>query len=82
MLYTMSMKDYSRALRRKHRARVYRKRKQNYKYLFENDRDLTFQKKWLKTPVPCSCTMCGNPRKFFKQKTRQERIAELQFPLH
>jgi len=25
------------------------------------------------TPKPCSCHMCGNPRKFFKEKTVQEK---------
>lgn len=24
------------------------------------------------TPVPCSCPMCGNPRKYFGQRTIQE----------
>ena len=24
----------------------------------------------------CSCFMCGNPRKWFGQKTRQEKISE------
>ena len=26
-----------------------------------------------KTPAPCSCWMCGNPRKWFKTPTIQER---------
>lgn len=25
------------------------------------------------TPKACSCWMCGNPRKYFKEKTKQER---------
>lgn len=25
------------------------------------------------TPTPCSCYMCGNPRKYFKEKTIQEQ---------
>lgn len=25
---------------------------------------------------PCSCFMCGNPRKYFKQKTLQEKRQE------
>lgn len=25
------------------------------------------------TPTPCSCYMCGNPRKYFNEKTVQER---------
>lgn len=27
------------------------------------------------TPKPCSCFMCGNPRKWFGEKTVQERRA-------
>jgi hypothetical protein len=27
------------------------------------------------TPTPCSCCMCGNPRKFSGEKTLQERRA-------
>ena len=28
-----------------------------------------------KTPTPCSCWMCGNPRKWFGERTVQERSA-------
>lgn len=28
------------------------------------------------TPTPCSCWMCGNPRRHFGEKTIQERRAE------
>jgi len=27
------------------------------------------------TPKRCSCAMCGNPRKYFKEQTMQERKA-------
>jgi hypothetical protein len=33
--------------------------------------------KVVNTPTPCSCAMCGNPRKWFRQKTIQERKFEL-----
>lgn len=26
-----------------------------------------------KTPTPCSCWMCGNPRKYFGERSVQER---------
>ena len=29
--------------------------------------------KLAKTPVPCSCPMCGNPRRYFGQETLSER---------
>ncbi|CAH2801603.1 MAG: hypothetical protein CBARDMAM_4422 [uncultured Caballeronia sp.] len=25
------------------------------------------------TPAPCSCWMCGNPRRYFRERTIQER---------
>ena len=28
------------------------------------------------TTKPCSCAMCGNPRKFFNEKTLQEKRIE------
>lgn len=27
---------------------------------------------------PCSCPMCGNPRKYWNEKTKQEIVAELE----
>jgi hypothetical protein len=32
-------------------------------------------KKVRETPTPCSCEMCGNPRKWFKETTLQEKIS-------
>jgi hypothetical protein len=32
-----------------------------------------YEKTLIKTRVPCSCPMCGNPRKHFGEQTRQER---------
>jgi len=31
-----------------------------------------------RTPKPCSCYACGNPRKHFKSLTRQEELARCQ----
>lgn len=31
------------------------------------------------TRTPCSCWMCGNPRKHFGERTRQEAIANISF---
>jgi len=33
--------------------------------------------KHINTRVPCSCWMCGNPRRYFHERTRQERLAEI-----
>lgn len=30
------------------------------------------------TPASCSCSMCGNPRKHFNEKTRKEIISDLE----
>lgn len=32
-----------------------------------------YEKRLIKTRVPCSCPMCGNPRRHFGQKTLQEK---------
>jgi hypothetical protein len=31
------------------------------------------------TPAKCSCWMCGNPRRYFDEKSRQERIWDEMF---
>lgn len=60
--------------RRHHRQRLKNKRR------FHWGRDLLNDKisanKAIDTPCPCSCYACGNPRKYFKQKTMQERKAD------
>jgi hypothetical protein len=55
-----------------HKERLIDKRRfhwgQDLKY-DQNDK----AKMVIDTPTPCSCWMCGNPRKYFKQKTLQEK---------
>jgi hypothetical protein len=36
------------------------------------------EKLLIKTRVPCSCAGCGNPRRHFGRRTRQETLAELE----
>ena len=67
-----------RALRRHHRNRIILKRHEKVQrghwyvkspgYLAKNN-------------TVCSCWMCGNPRKYFGQVTRQEKISENQNPI-
>lgn len=68
----MEQKSMKRALRRHHAARV----KNNRRYHWGRDRDLALEPvRWGKvvaTPTPCSCWMCGNPRKYFGDRTIQE----------
>lgn len=66
-----------RALRRHHVARIKRARR------FHWGRDLAQEPKPLAkaidTPCPCSCWMCGNPRRYFGELTRQEKQELLDF---
>lgn len=66
------MKDYSRALRRHHDARL--KKKRQYYYSYRQGRLSPRQLGLvLHTPALCSCYMCGNPRKYFGERSVQER---------
>lgn len=60
-----------RSLRRHHNSRLKAKRR------FHFGRDLRQEPKTLgkivDTPCPCSCRMCGNPRRKQGQITRQEQ---------
>lgn len=38
--------------------------------------DSKFEKSVIDTPAPCSCWMCGNPRKYFNERTIQEKRFE------
>lgn len=69
------MKNQQRSIRRHHRNRLKKKRK-NYwgDRLEENSKHLVID-----TPTPCSCFMCGNPRKHWNESTRQEKSADIEF---
>ncbi len=64
------MKDPLRALRRHHVARLKKKRQ---KYWGRKLNDPASLGKVAATPCPCSCWMCGNPRKNLNQPTLEER---------
>ncbi|MFZ6642382.1 hypothetical protein ACO0LL_21845 [Undibacterium sp. TC4M20W] len=66
------MKDLSRALRRHHAARL-KKKRQYYFYSWKEKLSALRLGMVLHTPTTCSCYMCGNPRKYFKERTMQER---------
>lgn len=63
-----------RSERRPHRARLKAARRIHWK------RDLSREPhEWgrvVDTPTPCSCPMCGNPRRYFGETSLQERRAE------
>lgn len=69
-------KDKSRALKFFHIERIKNNRK-NYSTVFCFNREGYSKRlgKSVKTPTPCSCWMCGNPRKYYKART----LAEISF---
>ena len=76
-------KNTTRAVRRHHYARLKNNRKQHWGYGNQNWRDGEVMSACTagmvtRTPTPCSCYMCGNPRHkgFEHPLTIQERKAE------
>jgi len=67
----MILKDTKRALRRHHRKRLLKKRKNFWGYYWQNGE---ICKIVINTPTPCSCIMCGNERKYYNKKTKKEII--------
>ena len=67
------IKSYKRALRRHHVNRLKQKRRIHWGRVLHTDEELG---KAVGTPKPCSCFMCGNPRKYYGEKTVQERRFE------
>lgn len=62
-----------RAWRRHQRARLKAARKH---YWNGWRSDPSASSRLVKTPTPCSCAMCGNPRKYFGEPTLQEQRAD------
>lgn len=75
------MKNYKRAQRRFHRERIRNKRKSywNANDLPNGHLDDVRLGIVTSTPATCSCWMCGNPRKYWGDKTRQELMSEEKF---
>jgi len=80
-------KSMKRGIRRHHRERLAKKRSKYWVYP-ANDEAWMFQRgvyglkqkqgSLIDTPTPCSCYMCGNPRKHHNEVTLQERISLLE----
>lgn len=64
----------SRDLRRHHEARL----KRRVAHYYGGNAGSSARKlgRALQTRTPCSCWMCGNPRRHHLEKTMQERIAD------
>lgn len=73
------MKDMKRALRRHHVARL--KAARRFRFGLDLRHNAKALGKVVHTPCPCSCWMCGNPRKHFMQVTLQEFRARDQWKL-
>lgn len=59
------------ALRRHHHQRL--KKSRRYRWGRDLRREPHQLAKVINTPTPCSCPMCGNPRRYFGELTLQER---------
>ncbi|QIG71385.1 hypothetical protein EVB32_259 [Rhizobium phage RHph_TM39] len=73
------MDKFNRAVRRHHRKRLRENRKIYHgglQWVIDREKAKSFR---VNTPTPCSCHMCGNPRKFFKELTIQERKFALDY---
>ena len=63
-------------MRRHHRKRLARKRLRNKYWYFAREAPKKGHLQIsIDTPKTCSCWMCGNPRRMFLEKTRQEKIS-------
>ena len=62
-----------RAIRRHHRGRIILKRSQR---VLRGNWYVKRPGYLAKNNTLCSCWMCGNPRKYFGELTRQEKLAE------
>ncbi|KFG92189.1 hypothetical protein GQ56_0138930 [Burkholderia paludis] len=65
-------KPMTRALRRHHFERIKRARK-FYLVLGKRRENPVELGRFVTTPAPCSCWMCGNPRRHLGELTMQER---------
>ncbi|KMO20794.1 hypothetical protein QR78_09875 [Methylobacterium indicum] len=70
------MEKHRRGVRRHHRARLMKTREDYHGGAtgrrLSPQAILSF---WSRTPTPCSCWMCGNPRRWLDEVTVQERRA-------
>lgn len=66
----LSTKEEIKRSYRRHHAKHLKNKRSMYSVASKNDRHNGVISH---TPATCSCWMCGNPRKFFKEKTKQEK---------
>lgn len=73
------MKECIRGIRRHHLQRLKKARAADYGMGEGQQGDLAVLGRHVNTPAKCSCWMCGNPRRFFGEKSLQERIQDEKF---
>jgi len=69
------MKYSRRSLRRHHRARIRKRVKWIMREMWgyqADDMSPRFLGRYTTTRTPCSCRMCGNPRRYFGERTFHE----------
>jgi len=67
----------NRAARRHHRFRVRRRAERILKFVLDDTYTSGDVAKRAEYLAECSCPMCGNPRKWFGDRSRQEVLYEL-----
>lgn len=68
------MKTNSRAIRRHHQARLKKARAVHDRMdHIGSEHYPRALGKYVQTPARCSCWMCGNPRKYFHERTKAEQ---------
>jgi len=73
------MKEIIRGIRRHHLQRLKKARAFDHAIGASRQGDSAALGRHVNAPVKCSCWMCGNPRRYFDEKSRQERIRDEMF---
>jgi hypothetical protein len=73
------MKNSIRGIRRDHLQRLKKARAFDHAIGASRHGDAATLGRHVNTPAKCSCWMCGNPRRYFDEKSRQERIQDEKF---
>jgi hypothetical protein len=77
--YGRLMKNSIRGIRRHHLQRLKKARAFDQVIGASRQGDAATLGRHVNTPAKCSCWMCGNPRRYFDEKSRQERIQDEKF---
>jgi len=77
--YGKPMKEIIRGIRRHHIQRLKKARAFDQAIGVSRQGDSAALGRHVNAPAKCSCWMCGNPRRYFDEKSRQERIRDEKF---